>query len=36
MTMAGFANARLREFDPNLDLLERDYESIYGIADKLQ
>jgi hypothetical protein len=32
--MQGFTNARLSEFDPNLDLNERDYESIYGIAEK--
>jgi predicted SAM-dependent methyltransferase len=29
---AGFSNAQLRKFDENLDLQERDYESIYAIA----
>jgi predicted SAM-dependent methyltransferase len=29
---AGFSHARLREFDPNLDTWERDYESIYAEA----
>jgi predicted SAM-dependent methyltransferase len=31
---AGFRNARLREFDPSLDLEFRDYESIYALAEK--
>jgi hypothetical protein len=30
----GFKNVRLREFDPALDLRERDFESIYAEADK--
>ena len=30
----GMKNARLREFDQNLDLKERDFESIYAIAEK--
>jgi predicted SAM-dependent methyltransferase len=30
----GFQNVRLREFDPNLDLKERDFESIYAEAEK--
>ncbi len=30
----GFKNVRLRPFDPNLDLKERDYESIYAAAEK--
>ena len=34
LTQAGFANAQLREFDAELDLLERDFESIYAIAEK--
>jgi len=34
LTQAGFSNAQLREFDAELDLLERDIESIYAIAEK--
>jgi predicted SAM-dependent methyltransferase len=30
----GFNNVRLRKFDPNLDMKERDYESIYAEAQK--
>lgn len=30
----GFRNVRLREFNPELDLKQRDYESIYGEAEK--
>ncbi len=30
----GFSSSRLREFDPNLDLLERKHESIYAEAEK--
>jgi predicted SAM-dependent methyltransferase len=30
----GFRNVRLRQFDPNLDLKERDFESIYAEAEK--
>jgi predicted SAM-dependent methyltransferase len=30
----GFRNVRLRRFDPNLDLKERDFESIYAEAEK--
>lgn len=30
----GFRNVRLRKFDPELDLKERDYESIYFEAEK--
>ena len=30
----GFRNVRLRNFDPNLDLKERDFESIYAEAQK--
>lgn len=30
----GFTNARLRPFDPSLDLQERDFESIYAEAEK--
>jgi len=31
---AGFKNARLREFDPVVDLEWRDYESVYALAEK--
>ena len=31
---AGFLDVKLREFDPNIDMVERDYESIYAIAKK--
>jgi predicted SAM-dependent methyltransferase len=31
---AGFRNARPREFDASLDRQERDYESIYAVAEK--
>ncbi len=34
LTRAGFKNARRREFDPSLDREERDYESIYALAEK--
>jgi len=34
LEMAGFRDVRLREFDPALDMQERDYESIYAIARK--
>lgn len=30
----GFRHPRLRQFDPALDLLERDFESIYAEAEK--
>ena len=30
----GFKNVHLREFDPNVDLKERDFESIYAEAEK--
>jgi len=30
----GFRNVRLRNFDPSLDLKERDFESIYAEAQK--
>jgi predicted SAM-dependent methyltransferase len=30
----GFKNVRLRQFDPSLDLKERDYGSIYAAAEK--
>lgn len=32
LTEAGFQNARVRDFDPSLDLEERKHESIYAIA----
>jgi len=31
---AGFRGARIREFDPDLDLQERKHESIYAVATK--
>lgn len=31
---AGFASAELRQFDPSVDLKERDFESIYAVAKK--
>jgi predicted SAM-dependent methyltransferase len=31
---AGFRNARLRSFDSALDLIDRDFESIYAEAEK--
>ncbi len=34
LKMAGFTNPLLRQFDPNLDRQERDYESIYAVAEK--
>jgi predicted SAM-dependent methyltransferase len=34
LSKAGFRNARPREFDPTLDREERDYESIYALAEK--
>jgi len=34
LTQAGFSNVQLRDFDGELDLLERDFESIYAIAVK--
>jgi hypothetical protein len=30
----GFRNVKLRQFDPTLDLKERDYESIYAEGEK--
>lgn len=30
----GFRNVHLREFDPDLDLIDRDFESIYSAAEK--
>ena len=30
----GFRNVHLREFDPDLDLEKRDFESIYAEANK--
>jgi hypothetical protein len=30
----GFSNSQLRDFDPDLDLAERSFESIYAIAKK--
>ena len=34
LTLNGFKNARLRSFDPNLDLKDRDFQSIYAEAEK--
>ena len=34
LASCGFRNARLRDFDPQLDLKERDFESIYAEAEK--
>ena len=31
---AGFSNVNLRDFDPSLDMQERDFESIYALAIK--
>ena len=31
----GFENANLRSFDESLDMKERDYESIYALAQKV-
>ena len=31
---AGFSNVKLRNFDPSLDMQERDFESIYALAIK--
>jgi predicted SAM-dependent methyltransferase len=30
----GFKNVHLRDFDPELDMRERDFESIYAVAEK--
>jgi hypothetical protein len=34
LSAAGFQDVALRDFDPSLDLAERDFESIYAIARK--
>jgi predicted SAM-dependent methyltransferase len=34
LSQSGFSNARLRDFDSNIDLENRRYESIYAIAEK--
>jgi predicted SAM-dependent methyltransferase len=34
LEIAGFANVKLREFDPEVDRRERDYESIYALGIK--
>lgn len=34
LTGAGFADAQKRDFDPETDRAERDYESLYAIATK--
>jgi hypothetical protein len=36
MLQAGFENVHLREFDPQLDMPERQWESLYAIAYKAQ
>jgi predicted SAM-dependent methyltransferase len=33
---AGLDNPRLREFDESIDMMERDYESIYAVGEKRQ
>jgi predicted SAM-dependent methyltransferase len=33
LEMSGFKNAHLRQFDPLIDMHERDYESIYAEAE---
>lgn len=35
LRIAGFKNVKLRDYDENLDLFERDFESIYAVAYKL-
>jgi hypothetical protein len=30
----GFKNVKVRDFDINIDMLDRDFESIYAIANK--
>jgi predicted SAM-dependent methyltransferase len=34
LKLAGFRNSRLREFDPELDSLERRHESIFAVAER--
>jgi predicted SAM-dependent methyltransferase len=34
LEIAGFVECKLREFNPTLDLKERDYESLYMVARK--
>jgi hypothetical protein len=31
---AGFRNVHVRQFNPDLDIKQRDYESIYAEAEK--
>jgi predicted SAM-dependent methyltransferase len=34
LTKHGFRNVKLRDFDSESDIIERDYESLYAIAEK--
>ena len=34
LKLAGFRNVRMRGFDSDIDLKQRDYESMYGEAEK--
>jgi predicted SAM-dependent methyltransferase len=34
LKLVGFLDVKLREFDPSVDMIERDYASIYAIARK--
>jgi hypothetical protein len=34
LTNIGFKKARLRDFDPGLDMEKRKHESIYAVAEK--
>jgi predicted SAM-dependent methyltransferase len=34
LELAGYADVRSREFDPSIDMAERDYESIYAVGFK--
>jgi predicted SAM-dependent methyltransferase len=34
LTRSGLRNARLRAFDPSLDMAERHFESIYALAER--
>ena len=34
LKLAGFSNIHMRTFDNSLDIVDRDYESIYALATK--
>lgn len=34
LKVSGFSNSELRSFDPEIDLIERDFESVYAMARK--